>query len=249
MQVRIKLIEDGKMPVKMHETDAGFDCYARSKKMRGNKQQVEYELGFAIEIPRGYMGLMFPRSSVCNKDLILSNCVGVVDSGYRGEVKAIFNLTVNGLFESYEIGDRVCQMIIVPYPEIELLQADNLDDSDRGTDGFGSTNKQQETIAYKGMEWAGALVQAEIVNASDYETFKNNILDFVKNNKPSEWRTGQAVFNTIAAMYGEIARQVQFVRHIDCYYDDNKIDDFIMAAYEMTINRPYTDCDTKNPLF
>lgn len=139
MKVNIKLIEDGKMPVKMHKTDAGFDCYARELVNLGN--QIKYNLGFAIEIPQGHVGLVFPRSSVFKTGLSMSNSVGVIDSDYRGEVSAVYN-NVDTEKERYKIGDRVCQLIIMPYPEIELKQVDNLSDSDRGEGSYGSTGNK-----------------------------------------------------------------------------------------------------------
>ena len=143
MKVNIKLIEDGKMPVKMHETDAGFDCYARAMAFypEKNPAQIKYFLGFSVEIPKGYVGLIFQRSSVYKTNLSLSNSVGVIDSGYRGEVSAVFN-TLGEPIVGYGAGDRVCQLIIMPYPEIELKQVDNLSDSDRGEGSYGSTGNK-----------------------------------------------------------------------------------------------------------
>ena len=143
MKVNIKLIEDGKMPVKMHETDACFDCYARAMAFYPEKNpvQIKYWLGFAIEIPKGYVGLIFPRSSIYKTNLSLSNAVGVIDSGYRGEVSAVFNILSEPII-NYRASDRVCQLIIMPYPEIELKQVDNLSDSDRGEGSYGSTGNK-----------------------------------------------------------------------------------------------------------
>lgn len=138
MEVKIKLIEGGKMPVKMHTTDAGFDCYARELVSLGN--QYKYNLGFAIEIPQGYVGLVFPRSSVCKTGLSMSNSVGVIDSNYRGEVSAVYN-NVDTEKERYKVGDRVCQLIIMPYPEIELKQVEKLSETERGEGGYGSTGR------------------------------------------------------------------------------------------------------------
>jgi dUTP pyrophosphatase len=94
-----------------------------------------------MEIPLGYVGLLFPRSSVRNYELALSNCVGVVDSGYRGEIQFTFNKTGGVPSKKYEVGERVGQMIILPYPEIELVELDILSSSERGEGGFGSSGK------------------------------------------------------------------------------------------------------------
>lgn len=138
MEVKIKLIEDGKIPIKMHKTDAGFDCYARELVNLGN--QIKYNLGFAIEIPQGHVGLVFPRSSVFKTGLSMSNSVGVIDSDYRGEVSAVYN-NVDTEKERYKVGDRVCQLIIMPYPEIELKQVEKLSETERGEGGYGSTGR------------------------------------------------------------------------------------------------------------
>lgn len=140
MEVKVKLIEDGIMPSRAHDTDAGLDCYARTKTIDSNGKMC-FKLGFAIEIPNGYVGLIFPRSSVSKYDLSMCNCVGVIDSGYRGEVSAKFNM-INGLcLNSYKIGERVCQLIIMPYPKVELIQVDSLSETERGEGGYGSSGK------------------------------------------------------------------------------------------------------------
>ena len=93
------------------------------------------------KIPQGYVGLVFPRSSVRNQDLILSNCVGVIDSGYRGELQATFKKT-NGLDSfKYKVGERGAQIIILPYPQVFMTEVPELSNSERGEGGFGSTGK------------------------------------------------------------------------------------------------------------
>ena len=245
MKVRIKLIEDGIMPIKMHETDAGFDCYARSKKQLKNGK-IMYELGFSIEIPRGYAAFMFPRSSIFDYDMSLTNCVGVIDSGYRGEVKAVFRVEGDYALPNgenpnlYNVGDRVCQMIIMPYPEIELVETDTLSDSDRGTGGFGSTGKNKADVR---MPVAFDDGKREI---EDFDGWKRGIMEFVEK-CPSEWRRGQSVFNTLESIYGDIVRKVCFEQHIDCFYDDKRTDDFLIAVFDALVRG--NDHETKNPLF
>lgn len=144
MKVRIKKLNDNAvMPTKAHATDAGFDLYCTSKEIDWTKRQIVCHTGLAFEIPEGYVGLIFPRSSVSNKPLMMANSVGVVDSCYRGEVTAKFNITDTrqSAFAHYQEGDRIAQMIIIPYPEIEFEEADSLSDSDRGTGGYGSTGR------------------------------------------------------------------------------------------------------------
>jgi len=84
------------------------------------------------------MGLVFPRSSIRKTDLVLSNAVGVIDSGYRGEIQVTFKRT--GL-NKYEIGDRGAQIIIIPHPPIEFKEVEELTNTERGESGFGSTGK------------------------------------------------------------------------------------------------------------
>lgn len=120
--------------------DAGMDLTATSK-IDNTTFQCTYGTGISVEIPEGYVGLVFPRSSIRNTELILSNSVGVIDSGYRGEIQATF-IKTNGLESwDYKIGDRIAQLIIIPYPQIEFEEVEELSQTDRGTGGFGSTNK------------------------------------------------------------------------------------------------------------
>ena len=140
MKVRIKkLTPDAVVPTKAHPTDAGIDLTAVSKTYDLENDVVSYGFGLAFEIPDGYAGFVFPRSSVYKTGMGLSNCVGIVDSAYRGEVSAKFYPSARE--KDYEIGDRVAQMVILPYPEIELEVAEELADGERGTNGYGSSGK------------------------------------------------------------------------------------------------------------
>lgn len=149
MEVKIKkLVENAVIPKYAHSTDAGLDLTAVSKE---NKNGVYiYGTGLAIEIPEGYVGLIFPRSSNYKQDLWLTNCVGVIDSGYRGEIKFMFkDVLTNKILtpgeydehKTWEVGDRVGQLIIMPYPSINLVEVNDLSNSDRGEGGFGSTGE------------------------------------------------------------------------------------------------------------
>ena len=148
MEVKIKrLVSDAVMPSKAHPTDAGFDLVAVSKEY-DDDNNVVYGTGLAFEIPEGHVGLLFPRSSNAKKDLILSNSVGCVDAHYRGEVTFKFKRLVRtgpaGAWTGknrYDIGDRIGQMIIIPIPNIEFVEADELSETDRGTGGYGSSGK------------------------------------------------------------------------------------------------------------
>jgi dUTP pyrophosphatase len=120
--------------------DAGMDLTITSE-IENTSFSVSYGFGIAMEIPKGHVGLVFPRSSVRNQDLILSNCVGVIDSGYRGELQATFKKT-NGLDSfKYNTGERGAQIIILPYPTVFMTEVPELSETERGTGGFGSTGK------------------------------------------------------------------------------------------------------------
>jgi dUTP pyrophosphatase len=130
------------IPTYSNNTDAGLDLTATSKKI--TELYVQYGTGLAIEIPEGYMGLIFPRSSISKINMSLANSVGVVDASYRGEILLRFRrntLRDKDINNEYQVGDRVGQLIILPYPKIKLIEVDNLTDTDRGDGGFGSTGK------------------------------------------------------------------------------------------------------------
>ena len=141
MKVKIKKVHtDAVKPKYAKESDAGMDLVATSI-IENTSFQITYGLGIAMEIPDGMVGLVFPRSSIRNTELILSNSVGVIDAGYRGELQATFN-KLNGLDSiAYNVGDRIAQIIIVPHPIVQIVEADELSESKRGIGGFGSTGK------------------------------------------------------------------------------------------------------------
>ena len=140
MKVKLKkLNENVKLPVYAKTGDAGLDIKATRIESENN-YSITYGTDLCIEIPFGYVGLIFPRSSIRNYDLVLSNCVGVVDSGYRGEIMATFKKTkLDGMY--YDVDDKVMQIIILPYPSIEFEFTDELSETERGEGGFGHTGK------------------------------------------------------------------------------------------------------------
>lgn len=143
MQVKIKKLHDSAIIPKYAKAgDAGLDLTATSKKVYDGDLCITYGTGLSIEIPEGYVGLLFPRSSLSKYDLILTNHVGVLDSGYRGEIMFKFkHKPPQGYihYTEYKIGDRIGQLLIIPYPKIELIEADELSSSDRGNSGYGSS--------------------------------------------------------------------------------------------------------------
>lgn len=137
-----KLSSRASDPIRGTDQSAGLDLVAITKEIKTNNgtKTITYGTGLAFEIPEGYAGLLFPRSSVSKTNLSLANSVGVIDSDYRGEIKAVFNVD-NEVLDDYEIGDRVCQLVIMPVLMCELVNTDDLSDTVRGTGGFGSTGK------------------------------------------------------------------------------------------------------------
>ncbi len=137
-----KLVQEAQKPKFGKPGDAGADLVATSKQWRGDKQLV-YGTGLAVEIPEGMVGLVFPRSSVRDKNLSMANSVGVIDSGYRGEIMVTFNVTAEDLdfVSKYAVGDRIAQLVIVPVPLIQYIEVDELSETSRGEGGHGSTGK------------------------------------------------------------------------------------------------------------
>lgn len=182
MKIKIKKLNDkAVIPTYAHATDAGLDLTATSIKHDFEKDVFIYGTGLAVEIPEGYVGLLFPRSSNRFTEAYMTNHVGVIDSGYRGEIlvcyknrtitdiaNRISDIAVNlydlidknnkfsncdGLAENiseinrnavkqpYNVGDRIAQLIIIPYPYIEFEELDELSNTDRGANGHGSTGR------------------------------------------------------------------------------------------------------------
>lgn len=140
MNVKIKkLSEDAKLPTYGKNGDAGMDLTAITKK--STMGYIEYGTGLAIEIPEGYVGLVYPRSSISKYDLALANSVGIIDSGYRGEIMLRFK-RIESFYKQkdiYMLGDKVAQLIIIPYPKIVLEVMQELSQTERNEGGFGST--------------------------------------------------------------------------------------------------------------
>lgn len=157
LEVKIKkLHKDAVIPKYETIGSVGMDLTATSKKYdeRGN---IVYGTGLAIQIPEGYYADLRPRSSISKYDLVLANSVGTIDSDYRGELILKFKTTsklkphchaVNTMevvlpefHEEYNVGDRIAQIVILPYPKVSFVEVDELTETERGTGGFGSTNK------------------------------------------------------------------------------------------------------------
>ena len=164
-----KLVQEAQTPKFGKPGDAGADLIAISLDL-SREGQIVYGTGIAVEIPEGMVGLIFPRSSIRNYDLSLSNSVGVIDSGYRGEIIVTFNINSEQLIyhkigvvidegdvtkqqdwldsfddeetfrhKLYNVGDRIAQLVIIPVPLVKYTEVDELSETERGTDGHGST--------------------------------------------------------------------------------------------------------------
>lgn len=137
-----KLVPEAQKPKFGKPGDAGADLVATSREWRGDAQIV-YGTGLAVEIPEGMVGLVFPRSSVRDKNLSMANSVGVIDSGYRGEIMVTFNVIAGDLdfVAKYTIGDRIAQLVIMPVPLAQYVEVEGLSETQRGQQGHGSTGR------------------------------------------------------------------------------------------------------------
>jgi dUTP pyrophosphatase len=131
-----KLNKRAEIPFYAKDGDAGMDLVATT--LVRTSKFFEYGTDLAMEIPKGYVGLLFPRSSISKTDHFLRNSVGVIDSGYRGEIKLRMSIPALGETE-YLIGDKVGQLILMKLPWVEIEEVEELSNTDRGEGGFGST--------------------------------------------------------------------------------------------------------------
>lgn len=143
MDVKLKMLcAQAVIPTYAHEGDAGLDLTAVNYQYDNNTQNHIYGVGFALEIPKGYVGLIFPRSSNRRTEAFMTNHVSVIDSGYRGEIYLTFKNRDRTYSEApYALGERIGQLVIIPYPEINLVVSETLSPSSRGTNGHGSSGK------------------------------------------------------------------------------------------------------------
>lgn len=144
MDLKIKFLhKDAKMPKYSSEEAAGLDFYTVNVKREFDKNGSRFyaHTGISVEIPKGYVGKIYPRSSVVKKtSLFLGNSVGIIDSDYRGEIIFAFR-DVMGTGNIYRPGDKVGQMIIEPVLKINPILVEEIEDSIRGYGNFGSTDE------------------------------------------------------------------------------------------------------------
>ena len=144
MFLALKLDAGAYKPTKAHATDAGFDLYLKEDLVIKRTQScLTVDTGVHILIPAGFVGLVQPRSSISKKAFQIHT--GVIDAGYTGSIKIniqwIDKKCNQNLFHTFERGERIAQLVIVPIPEIEFRQVANLPRTDRGSNGFGSSGR------------------------------------------------------------------------------------------------------------
>tara|TARA_B110000305_G_C19448019_1_gene645992 strand:- start:727 stop:1158 length:432 start_codon:yes stop_codon:yes gene_type:complete len=143
MDIKYKLLHDSAVaPSKSNDSDAGFDLTAISLEYPlsdDSNLYIQARTGVSVEIPNGYVGLVFPRSSISKTRHSLRNAVGVIDSGYRGEILLRFSHDPSR--SSYSAGDKIGQIIFLKLPSIKLVESDKLSNSARNQGGFGSTGR------------------------------------------------------------------------------------------------------------
>lgn len=142
MKIKVKKTHpDAELPKYANPGDAGLDLHAMVF-LKENDLYTEFDTGIALEIPEGYVGLLFPRSSISNYDCMLANSVGVIDSGYRDSIKVrLRKLNLTGEDLHYKIGDKIAQLLIVPSVKAELVEVKKLSKTKRSENKFGSSGK------------------------------------------------------------------------------------------------------------
>jgi len=140
-----KLHEKAVLPAKATDGAAGYDltaCSEEKVKLLRDVPYVKYGTGLAIQIPKGYVGLLFPRSSIATtKTLTLGNSVGVLDSDYTGEISFVFKDLGRGAGIKYTVGDRIGQLVVVPILDVTFSEVESLEETKRAAGGYGSTGK------------------------------------------------------------------------------------------------------------
>jgi len=147
LQVKFKKLHaDAKLPIKGSLDAACFDVYATSIEKTG-PGKITIGLGFATEIPKGWKGLVVPRSNITKYHWVISNSPGQIDSDYRGELKVVFTSTREQVTFPYAVGERVAQIYFEKVEPVQFIEVDSLDNSQRGEGSFGSTGTIDVTYA------------------------------------------------------------------------------------------------------
>lgn len=140
MKMNVKLAPATPTPHYAKQDDAGFDLFLNIEEPVTVQpgQTTKISCGIAMEIPQGHFGMVMPRSSLSKRSLSLANTVGVIDSGYRGDIIAAVR-NIGSAPEVLNPQDRLFQMVIVPFVQVQFNPVEELSETDRGTGGFGST--------------------------------------------------------------------------------------------------------------
>jgi dUTP pyrophosphatase len=143
VELRVTLLEpDARLPTRAHEGDAGLDLHAAEATAIPPGERASVRTGIAIEIPLGHAGLVLPRSGLAARHgIALVNAPGLIDSGYRGEVRVLLLNTDREHAFEIEPGDRIAQLVLTPVAEVEPVEATDLATSARGEGGFGSSGR------------------------------------------------------------------------------------------------------------
>ena len=135
-----RLTGTARAPERAHDHDAGWDLRASEPAVLGPGERASVGTGIAVAIPEGCAGLVLPRSGLAARHgITLTNAPGLIDAGYRGEVRVLLLNTDRS--EPFEIaaGDRIAQLVVVDVPEVEFAEADSLTETARGAGGLGSS--------------------------------------------------------------------------------------------------------------
>lgn len=168
-----KLSETAVAPVKAHDTDAGWDLVASritSEINECGQFLLVYHTDLAIEIPDGYFGALVQRSSVARKSISMCNAIGIIHSCDRGEVTAKFRSTTDVVPAMYNLGEKFAQLLILPVPDVQFEEADQLSETDRGEGGYGSTDQQSAPTATQSLpDTKGEPTNSETANIGSGE--------------------------------------------------------------------------------
>lgn len=138
VEIKVMLDDGAKMPTKAHESDAGYDIYAPDSFGVASQHSWTVDTGVHMLIPEGYVGMIKSKSGLnMNHGL---RCEGVVDAGYTGSIKVTMYNDSHSPY-IFAKGDKVTQIVILPVPETKLMQVDSLEETERGSNGFGSSGR------------------------------------------------------------------------------------------------------------
>lgn len=143
MELAFKLLSDqARLPTRANADDAGLDLYASENALLAPGQRIAVGTGLAVEIPVGQAGLVLPRSGLAFKHgIALVNAPGLIDAGYRGELRVLLLNTDHAEAFEVKVGERIAQLLLVAHPAAEPVEVDELGHSERGDGGFGSSGR------------------------------------------------------------------------------------------------------------